>query len=174
MSEPVAWQQGHRRTPWGQPKGRLSAQAAILWERARSQSTSTTGPPVGLLPPRPAHAPPKGAPIPPRHARSRALGRPHSPRIVCAPQELHTHSGLGPAPCTHTSRKPGRQQPSLAKAQTRRGDQRADRGRAPTPPEPLRAILHKKSAKRDPATANPGGRLQLRLHTGQGRKSPKK
>ena len=175
MSEPVAWQQGHRRSPWGQPKGRLSAQAATLKERTRSQSTSTTGTPVGLDPSRQAHAPLKDTSIPPRRTRSRALGRPHSPRIVCAPQEVHAHSGLRPPQCAHTHREHGRQPPGLAKAQTHRDDQRAGRDRAPTPPVPFRAILHNaKSAKRYPATANPGGRLQLQLHTSQGRKCPKK
>ena len=172
MSEPVAWQQGHRRSPWGQPKGRLSAKAAILKERTRSQSTSTTGRPVGLLPPRPARAPLEGALIPPRRTCSRALRRSHSPRIVCAPQELHTHSALRPPPCAHTRWEPGRQQPRLAVAQAHRADQQAHRDAAPAPAEPLRAILRKKSAKRDPVTTNTGDRLQLRLHTNQGRKSP--
>ena len=165
MSEPVAWQQGHRRSPWGQPKGRLSAQAATLKERTRSQSTSTTGRPVGLIPPRQAHAPLKDTSIPSRRNRSRALGRPHSPRIVCAPQEVHTHSGLRPPPGAHTHREHGHQPPGPARVQTHRTDQRADRDRAPTPPVPFRAFRHNaKSAKRYPATANTRSRLQLRLH----------
>ena len=107
MSEPVAWQQGHRRSPWGQPKGRLSAQAAILKERARSQSTSSTRRLPSPPPARYTHAPLHGASNAPRHAHSRALSRPHATRPACASPGNHTLLGQEPAPSTRTHPRPG-------------------------------------------------------------------
>ena len=107
MSEPVAWQQGHRRSPWGQPKGRLSAQAAILKERTRSQSTSSTRRLPSPPPARYTHAPLHGASNAPRHAHSRALSRPHATRPACASPGNHTLLGQEPALSTRTHPRPG-------------------------------------------------------------------